>query len=172
MNRWLDRILLGVLALLAVTLIFVVSGTLEQRVISAGDMAPKFSVVTDQGRTITRENFGGKLLVLNFWATWCEPCLVELPSLDQFQREFANQGVVVLGVSIDRNEKLYRQFLDRTHLSFATARDPEAEISSSYGTFLYPETYIIDPSGKVVEKFINSQNWMDPEFLARIRRRL
>ncbi len=172
MNRWLDRILLGVLAVLAVTLIYVVSGTLDQRVIEAGDTAPKFSIVTDQGRTITRDNFGGKLLVLNFWATWCEPCLVELPTLDQFQREFANQGVVVLGVSVDRNEKLYRQFLDRAHLSFATARDPEADISASYGTFLYPETYLIDTSGKVVEKFINSQNWMDPEFLARVRRRL
>jgi peroxiredoxin len=169
-NRWLDRILLGGVACLAITLVYVVSGTLEQHVINAGDTAPGFSVTTEDGRTITRENFGGKLLVLNFWATWCEPCIVEIPSLDAFQRQFAKNGVVVLGVSIDRNEKLYHQFLQQAHLSFATTRDPEENISSSYGTFQWPETYIIDRNGKVLEKVISNQNWMDPEFLAKVRR--
>lgn len=170
MNRWLDRILLAAAACLAVTLVYVVSGTLEQHVVNAGDKAPGFSVTTEDGRTITRENFGGKLLVLNFWATWCEPCLVEIPSLNEFQRQFAKDGVVVLAVSIDRNEKLYHQFLEQAHLSFATTRDPEENISSSYGTFQWPETYIIDRNGKVLEKVISNQNWMDPEFLARVRR--
>ena len=89
--------------------------------------------------------------------------------MDAFQRQFAKDGVVVLGVSIDRNEKLYREFLQQNHLSFATARDPEENISSSYGTFQWPETYIIDRHGKVLEKVISNQNWMDPEFLAKVR---
>jgi cytochrome c biogenesis protein CcmG/thiol:disulfide interchange protein DsbE len=161
--------LLGGAACLAIALIFVVSGTLEQRVTNAGDIAPGFSVRTEDGRTISRDSFGGKLLVLNFWATWCEPCVVEIPSLDAFQRQFAKDGVVVLGVSIDRNEKLYHQFLDQAHLSFATSRDPEENISSSYGTFQWPETYVIDRNGKVLQKVISNQNWMDPEFLAKVR---
>jgi cytochrome c biogenesis protein CcmG/thiol:disulfide interchange protein DsbE len=168
----LDRILLGSVALLAVALIWVVNGTLEEHIVNAGDTAPKFSITTDAGRTVTRDNFGGKVLVLNFWATWCPPCIEELPTLNAFQSAYAKDGVVVLGVSIDRNEKLYRQFLDRSKLSFETARDPEANISASYGTFQIPETYIIDRNGKVVEKFISNQNWMDPAFLARIRRML
>ena len=163
---------MGGIALLAVALIWVVSGTLEQRVINAGDTAPKFSITTDQGRTVSLDNFGGKILVLNFWATWCEPCIEEIPTLNAFQRTMADQGVVVLGVSVDRNEKLYRRFLDRAHLSFPTALDSEANISASYGTFQFPETYIIDRSGKVVEKLISNQNWMDPELLARVRRLL
>jgi peroxiredoxin len=168
----LDRILVGLIAALAVGLIFVVSGTLEEHITNAGDTAPDFTITTDQGKTITRDNFGGKLLVLNFWATWCAPCIEELPTLNAFQREFAPQGVVVLGISIDRNERLYRQFLTRARISFPTARDPEADISASYGTFQIPETYIIDRSGKVVEKLISNQNWLDPDLVARVRRLL
>ncbi len=172
MKQRTDSILLGAIALLAIALIWVVIPTLEPRVINAGDTAPDFSITTDTGKTVTRDTFGGKLLVLNFWATWCAPCIEEIPTLDAFQRQFAKQGVVVLGVSIDRNEKVYRRFLDRAQVSFQTARDPEANISASYGTFQVPETYIIDRSGKVIEKVISNQNWMDPEFLARMRRLL
>ena len=167
-----DWLLLASIAVLAVALVWVASDSLEPRIVNAGETAPNFSIRTDRGRTISRDNFGGKLLVLNFWATWCQTCIVEMPSLDQFQRQFGPQGVVVLGVSVDRKENLYRQYLDRTRPSFETARDPEADISSSYGTFQYPETYIIDRSGKVVEKVISNQNWMDPEFVARVRRML
>jgi len=116
--------------------------------VNAGDTAPRFSVVTEDGKTITPSNFGGKLLVLNFWASWCAPCVAETPTLNQFQRTFAGKGVVVLGVSMDRNEKQYKDFLARYRISFETSRDPEGDISASYGTFQFPDSYIIDPSGK------------------------
>jgi cytochrome c biogenesis protein CcmG, thiol:disulfide interchange protein DsbE len=155
--------------LLAVGLVWTVAGTLEVRVINAGDTAPNFSVVTEHGRTVTRSDFGGKLLVLNFWASWCPPCIAELPSLNQFAQQYASQGVVVLGISNDKNENLYKKFLAQRHVAFDTARDPSADISTSYGTFLIPETYIIDKNGKVLEKVISDQDWMDPQFLARVR---
>jgi peroxiredoxin len=150
-------------------LIWVAGGTMQQRVIEAGDTAPDFSVVTEDGKTVTREDFGGKLLVLNFWASWCPPCISELPSLNEFAKEYKNQGVVVLGVSIDKNPNLYKRFLQQRQVAFETARDPEANISASYGTFQIPETYIIDRSGKVLEKVISDQNWMSPEFLQRVK---
>ena len=165
----LNRALIVLVIALAIALVVVVASTLQPRIVEAGDTAPDFKVVTDQGDTITRAQFGGKLLVLNFWATWCPPCIEEAPSLDQFQREYGPKGVVVVAVSIDRNEKLYRQFLARTSPSFQTFRDPSADISESYGTFQIPETYIIDRSGKVLEKVISNQNWMDPEFLKRVQ---
>lgn len=157
------------IALLTFALVWVVAGTLEPRIVNAGDTAPNFTVTTDHGRVLSRANFGGKLLVLNFWATWCSTCIVEMPSLDAFQRQMAPQGVVVLGVSVDTNDQLYRQFLDRNKLAFETARDPKSDISADYGTFQFPETYIIDRSGKVVEKLISNQNWMDPQFLDHFR---
>jgi cytochrome c biogenesis protein CcmG/thiol:disulfide interchange protein DsbE len=164
-----DRILLGAILLLTAGLVWTVAGTLEVRVINAGDTAPSFSVVTEHGKTITRSDFGGKLLVLNFWASWCPPCIAELPSLNRFTKEYASQGVVVLGISNDKNERLYKNFLAQRQVAFETARDPEANISTSYGTFQIPETYIIDRNGKVLEKVISDQDWMDPQFLARVK---
>ena len=169
MNQRLDRLLLGLIAVLAVALVWVVSGTLQPRVVKAGDKAPDFKITTDDGRTVTRANFGGKVLVLNFWASWCAPCVSEAPSLEAFERQMGPQGVVVLGVSIDTNEKRYRQFLERFRITFPTARDPEANLSASYGTFLIPETYVIDSTGRVRLKIISDQNWMDPDFVTRVK---
>jgi cytochrome c biogenesis protein CcmG/thiol:disulfide interchange protein DsbE len=168
-NRHLDKVLPGAIAVMAAALVWVVAGTLEPRIVKAGDLAPDFRIVTDSGRTITRSDFGGKLLVLNFWASWCPPCVEETPSLNAFQKRMGPDGVVVLGVSIDANEKLYKQFVDRYKVAFSTARDPEANISASYGTFQIPESYIIDRTGRVREKIISNANWMDPEFLARVK---
>ena len=155
------KVALGVLVLL---FLIVVAGTLSERVVQTGDTAPKFSVTTDRGRQVSRTDFGGKLLVLNFWGTWCAPCVEEVPSLNEFAKKYAQKGVVVLGVSVDRNEKLYKDFVQRNRLVFQTARDPEAKISGSYGTFKYPETYIIDQKGRVLQKIVGPQNWMDPAY--------
>ena len=75
----------------------------------------------------------------------------------------------MVGVSIDANEKLYKQFLDRFKVNFPTSRDPESNVSASYGTFQIPETYIIDSTGKVREKIISNVNWMDPDLIKRVR---
>ena len=72
-------------------------------------------------------------------------------------------------VSIDTSQKRYDQFLRRFRVDFPTARDPEANISSNYGTFQIPETYLIDSTGKVREKIISNQNWVDPQFLDRVK---
>jgi len=141
--------------------VFVLYTSLNERIVGVGDTAPDFTITADNGRTITRENFGGRLLVLNFWATWCAPCLEELPSLNQFAKEMAGSGVVVLGVSMDTKAEAYRAFLNRTQVSFLTARDPGAKISADYGTFKYPESYIIDSNGKVLQKIIGATNWTD-----------
>jgi cytochrome c biogenesis protein CcmG, thiol:disulfide interchange protein DsbE len=127
-----------------------------------GGLAPEFSIRTDQGREVSPTSFGGKVLVLNFWATWCAPCVEEIPSLNEFQKRFANSGVVVLAVSVDKNAQTYRAFLDRIHVSFETTRDPDANVSAEYGTFQYPETYIIK-NGRVVRKFISNQDWLSDD---------
>jgi cytochrome c biogenesis protein CcmG, thiol:disulfide interchange protein DsbE len=160
-----DFVLKCAAGILTVALCVVAARTLEPTIIEKGDTAPSFSVTTDQGRTVTRSDFGGKVLVLNFWATWCGPCLQELPSLDQFARHFQNQGVTVLAVSVDRNEKRYKDLLNQVKPAFLSTRDPEAAIPASYGTFMFPETYIIGRDGKVLYKEANARDWMDPAFL-------
>src|SRR5438477_7036369 len=114
----LERAIQTLIVMLLAVFVYVIFDSFHERLVEVGDSAPDFSVTTDNGRTITAASFGGKLLVLNFWATWCPPCIEEIPSLDAFQRRFASQGVVVLGISVDKDEKAYREFLSRARLSF------------------------------------------------------
>jgi thiol-disulfide isomerase/thioredoxin len=150
--------------LLTLTLAFigVIAYSLRDTSAREGGEAPSFSITTDEGRHITSTSFGGKVLVLNFWATWCAPCVQEIPSLNEFQKEFAKDGVVVVAVSVDKNPQKYRNFLDHVHVSFDTARDPRADLSAEFGTFIYPETYIIK-DGRVVRKIPNAENWLSDD---------
>jgi cytochrome c biogenesis protein CcmG, thiol:disulfide interchange protein DsbE len=174
-KQTLDQILVGVILALSGALIWVVSGTLEQHIVAVGDKSPAFAVVTESGKKITPSSFGGKLLIVNFWASWCPPCIEETPSMNEFIKEYGQKGVVLLGVSVDRNETLYKRFLEKMKVGFDTYRDPEADIGASFGTFQYPETYVIDSSGKVVKKIIGvvgTRHWQDPDFLADIQKLL
>ncbi len=161
----LERIIHTLITLLLAVFVYVIFDSFHERLVVVGDSAPDFSITADNGRTVTTSNFGGKLLVLNFWATWCPPCIEELPSLNAFQRQFANSGVVVLGISVDKDEKLYRDFLAKARVSFLTARDPDNKINAEYGTLKFPETYIIDARGKVVRKIISNTDWMSERML-------
>jgi cytochrome c biogenesis protein CcmG, thiol:disulfide interchange protein DsbE len=143
-----------IIGALALGLVGVVYPTLEQKIVQPGDDAPQFSLVTDKGQKITATDFGGKVLVLNFWATWCQPCLEEFPLLNRFSSRLKQDGVVVVGVSVDKNDQQYQRFLRSTQPAFHTMRDPQADISASYGTFQFPETYVIDRRGKIVKKYV------------------
>jgi peroxiredoxin len=165
----LDLALKAGIGLLMVALALAIAGSMRDHITDVGDSAPAFSITTDQGRRITPTDFGGRVLVLNFWATWCPPCVEETPSLSEFQKRLAGSGVVVVSISVDKNPKLYDRFLRRFSPSFQTARDPDEGIANSYGTYQYPETYVIDRNGKVVQKVIGSRNWMDPDNISSIQ---
>jgi peroxiredoxin len=164
-----DRLLQFAMAALVVMLIVAIYVPLHETIVQVGDRAPDFSIKADNGKTYTRADFGGKLLVLNFWATWCPPCREELPSLDALQRTLGPKGLVVLAVSVDKDEKVYKDFLAVNRVAMTTARDPGQEINREYGTVQFPESYIIDQSGKVVEKIISSTNWMDERMVSHVQ---
>jgi cytochrome c biogenesis protein CcmG, thiol:disulfide interchange protein DsbE len=165
----IDRILQITIALGLVALIAVVGTTMQEQVTKEGDDAPEFSILTDSGVTVSTSNFGGKVLVLNFWATWCPPCIDEMPSLSQLHQQMNDQGVVVLGISVDEDPIAYQNFVTNHGVSFLTARDPAAKISADYGTFRYPETYIITADGKVAQKVVGQANWTDPQMIGYIK---
>jgi peroxiredoxin len=158
----INNSLRALLAVLSVSFAGLIFFSLRDTSAKEGGRAPQFSVSTDQGKTITPLSFGGKVLVLNFWATWCPTCIQEIPSLDAFQKRFAKEGVVVVAVSIDKNEQKYKAFLNKVHVNFDTARDPNAEVSTRYGTFIFPETYIIK-DGRIQRKFANAENWVSDD---------
>lgn len=159
----LDRILRAGIGLLMIVLVYVIYAAIHERVVLAGDSAPDFSITADNGRTVSLPGFKGKVLVLNFWATWCQPCVQEAPSLSDFAQQFADKGVTVLGVSVDKDQRAYEAFLQKLHPAFLTAR--EGKLHEDFGTFMYPETYIIDSNGKVLKKIAEAVDWNDPQLV-------
>jgi len=154
-----DRILEGGIVLMLCAFVGVLYVSLHDNVIKVGDRAPDFSIQADNGKTISARNFGGKLLILNFWASWCPPCVEEAPSMQTLATLLGPRGLVVLGVSEDEDPKAYKAFLDKFGVTYPTARDPTKAIKTSYGTIQIPETYLIDTNGRVVEKIVSSTNW-------------
>jgi peroxiredoxin len=127
-----------------------------------GQAAPNFTV-QDADRTVSLRQFRGQVLVLNFWATFCPPCVEEMPSLISMAQSMKPKGVTVLGISIDVDAASYHKFLVDHGVKFLTVRDPDQKTSTLYGTHGWPETYIIDRDGVVRRKFIGPVDWDSPE---------
>jgi cytochrome c biogenesis protein CcmG, thiol:disulfide interchange protein DsbE len=167
----IDWFLRAGIVVLSAALVYVLYAGIYQHVVVAGDKAPGFTITADDGRAVSVPDFGGKLLLLNFWASWCQPCIEETPSLSEFTREFANKGVVVLGVSVDRDRNAYQKFLGRFQPAFLTARD--FKVHEDYGTYIYPESYFIDQNGRVLRKLdVAGINFMDPEMISWVNSQL
>jgi cytochrome c biogenesis protein CcmG/thiol:disulfide interchange protein DsbE len=129
-----------------------------------GTTAPGFTV-QDSDRKISLDEFRGKVVVLNFWATWCPPCIEEMPSLVQMQQKMKSKGVEVLAISVDADQGAYQDFLKQHNVTLLTVRDADQKSNNLYGTFKFPETYIIDRQGVLRRKFIGAIDWGTPEIL-------
>jgi peroxiredoxin len=136
------------------------------RPVDLGDRAPDFTLPTLTRGSLSLHDFGRQVVVLNFWATWCPPCVEETPSLERFAEQMRLQGVTVMGVSVDEDAGALQTFATEQQLSFPILRDPSRSIAHLYGTFLFPETYIIDQKGRVAEKLIGAVDWQDPRIIS------
>jgi len=105
----------------------------------------------------------GKVVVLNFWASWCAPCLEETESLNKLQQDIAARGGVVLGVSVDEDKSAYQKFIADNHVVFPTSLDSSKKSALDYGRSMYPETYLIDRNGRLARKIVGPQDWQSPE---------
>jgi len=131
----------------------------------AGRKAEDFAMDLN-GKPESLKDFQGKVVVLNFWASWCGPCVEETPSLIALQQRIASRNGVILGVSVDEDPAAYEKFVVDQHLNYPTFRDPSKKIATDYGTSMWPETYIIDRKGVIVRKIIGPQDWNSPELLS------
>lgn len=121
---------------------------------------------TLDGKPARLSDLRGKVVLVNFWATWCPPCVEEAPSLNQLQHRIAPLGGTVLGVSVDADQNAYESFLKAYNIGFPTFRDPSAQIPLNYGTTMYPDTYVIDREGHIDRKIVGPQDWASPELTA------
>ena len=127
-----------------------------------GTVAPDFTV-QDVDRKVTLSELRGKTVVLNFWASWCGPCIAETPSLVAMSNRLRDRNVVVLAVSVDEDDSAYHRFIKEQNMNMLTVRDAEKRSNDLYGTHVFPETYIIDRNGVIRRKVIGEMNWTAPE---------
>jgi peroxiredoxin len=131
-----------------------------------GQKAPDFTV-SDGASTVHLASYRGKVVLLNFWATWCQPCVVEMPSLLELHHQ--EPDLAVVAVSIDEDPDEYTRFIARRHVDLITVRDPSQSAAKLYRTEQWPETYVIDRQGVIRRKFIGSQDWSSPEIRAYLK---
>jgi len=160
----------AVLAALGVLLLFAMPSYRQGEDSIAGKKAKDFSVEIS-GKPRHLSDYKGTIVVLNFWATWCPPCVEETPALNRLHKYIASRNGVILGIAADEDTAAYDKFLRDQGVLFPTYRDPATKdnhspIAQTYGTSMYPETYVIDRNGKIARKFIGFQQWDSPEMLA------
>jgi peroxiredoxin len=131
-----------------------------------GKPAPDFTL-SDGTTTVHLASYRGKVVLLNFWGTWCPPCLVELPSLIQLHREMPSLAIVAVAVPEDEGVAedpiAYRAFITRHHIDFTTVRDTNGSAPALFHTDMWPETYAIDRQGVIRRKFVGAQDWTSLE---------
>ena len=136
----------------------------DQEKAAVGYFAPRFTLRNLQGNRESLENYRGRVVILNFWATWCAPCRMEMPSFEKLYRRFRSEGVAVLAVSIDKNaDAQIKKFADKYDLSFPILLDAEGEAERLYPAMSIPFTYVIDRDGRVVAQVDGAKNWESRE---------
>ena len=131
------------------------------RPLAIGESVPDFSVPAFPSGTLDLKNYRGQVVVVNLWATWCPPCVEETPSLEQFAEKMRSRGVSVVSVSVDDDSKALGDFIRKFHLSYPVGRDPDRSLSARFGTYQFPESYILDRRGLLAEKVIGPTDWDD-----------
>jgi peroxiredoxin len=152
---------IAVTALLAVAILY--GCNRGDRPAQVGKKAPDFTV-SDGTNTVKLSNYRGQLVLLNFWASWCGPCVEETPALEQLHHD--RPDLQIVGVSIDTDADSYHRFLQRFHVDITTVMDPAQTAAKLYHTEGWPETYIIDRDGIIRRKVVGDPDWSNPEIRA------
>jgi len=133
-------------------------------------LAPDFAVSDLQGRTVRLSALRGRVVLLNLWTTWCPPCIDEMPSIDRLHRSLDGEDFTLLAVSEDEEGRhAVEPFAERMKLGFPIFLDPEHQVGDRYGVWGYPETFVIDRNGYVVERVIGPRDWSSPQSIAALR---
>lgn len=130
-----------------------------------GELAPGFNLPDLEGEMHSLADLKGRVVVLNYWATWCPPCVDEMPSLEKLHEALAEKGLSVVAVSVDERFEDIERFVDNFGLTFTILHDEGMKVSRSYQTFKYPETYIIGRDGRVKSKVVGERDWVAPSVI-------
>ena len=151
----------------AVLFLFLFASSLPAK--TQDSAAPDFTLSDVHGKKVSLSEFRGKVVILNFWATWCGPCVAEMPSLNNLYQEFKSRGLVVIAISVDPTEKSVLSFIAEKKPAFPVLMDKNKEVYfDSYAVMGLPATFIIDRRGVLVEKIMGEQEWDSPKMKEKI----
>lgn len=177
-RRWGETLLwlVPVLFLLAI----VVFGIFSRRTTPQDDLAPRigqlapdFTLPDLQGNQVQLSGLRGKVVFINFWATWCPPCIEEMPTMQRLYDRLHEQGLEILAISIDPlGAQVVAPFMQRYRLTFPALLDPQEHVNRLYRTGGVPESFVIDKQGRLVEKVVGPRDWSHPQVTAMFERLL
>jgi len=139
--------------------------------IGRGSRAPEFSLARlDGGEPVRLADLRGRVVLVNFWATWCKPCEEEMPAMQRLYEALAGPGFELLAISVDEDPALVERFRERLGLEFPILLDPDQRVAHAWQTFRFPETLLVDAEGSVVERYVGPKEWDAVAYVDRIRR--
>ena len=144
----------------------VATGTLSP---GDGNPAPALVLRDLDGREVRLDGFRGRTVLVNFWATWCAPCVAEMPSLTRLRRLLVEQGFEVLGVNLQENAARIRPFAERLGIDFPILRDHDGAVRATWGVRVYPTTFVVGPDQRIALVALGEIDWDRPEIVARVR---
>jgi peroxiredoxin len=172
--------LLWIMPLLLVGLVMIY-GFLTRGIVDSGSSTiPRVGqpvadfVLSDlQGRQVRLSSMRGKVVFINVWATWCQPCIDEMPTIQRLYEQMRARGLEVLTISLDPlGAQIVEPFMQRYQLTFPVLLDPKSQVEKLYGTTGVPESFVVDQNGRLVEKVVGPRDWSDPQTLAMFQRLL
>jgi peroxiredoxin len=140
--------------------------------IEAGVAAPTFTLPRLDGAEVALASLRGKVVLVNFWASWCAPCEQEMPAMQRLYGRLAGKGFELLAVSVDEDRDAVVRFRDRLRLSFPILLDPDKRAARAYQSLRYPESFLVDRDGTLVARYIGERDWDADAYVERIERLL
>jgi peroxiredoxin len=132
-------------------------------------VAPDFAVPDLAGQAVRLSAYRGQVVLVNVWATWCPPCRDEMPSMERLHQKLKDRGFVLLAVSQDEGSADgVKSFIEQMKVTFPVLVDPQGEVGRKYGVWGFPESFLVDRDGRIVERVIGPRDWAAPDQIARI----
>ena len=135
-----------------------------------GDVAPDFTLGDTKGNQVSLSGLRGKVVMVNFWATWCPPCIEEMPSMERLNEAMADDDFVLLAINTENNGRsVVPPFLNKTPYTFPILYDDKGDVQKQYGVYKFPESFIIHKDGTVDQKIIGPLDWSSPKTIAYLK---
>jgi len=136
-----------------------------------GQPLADFALTDLQGNTVQLSALRGNVVFINVWATWCQPCIDEMPTIERLYNQLHPRGLEVVAISLDPlGAQVIEPFMRRYRLTFPVLLDVKSEVERLYGTTGVPESFIVDKQGRLVEKVVGPRDWSSPQTLALFER--